>query len=358
MPLFAQIADAARNPALGVVIFALGGLGGALFYLPVRKVKGWAWESSWFVLAAFALIVVPWGLVLATSPNTISVLKASPRGELVYCFLCGATWGVGGLTFGLMLRYLGIGLGYALGCGLSSVAGTVIPPILNGELDLLIHTPAGNMSLVAVLVSLFGIAMVGGAGISKTNELPAEEKRIAIAEFNFPKGLCLAVITGLMSAAMSFGLQGGENIQKLAQTIPPITSATWRGVPVMVVVMFGGFLVNCGWCLYLNFKNHTLGDYVKSGVPLAGNVFFAGLAGVLWCSQYICFKLGEPAMGRLSYIGWAVLMASLILFSALFGIFLGEWRNTGKRTRWLLTIGLMLLVLSSVISGYAGYLRQ
>ncbi|MGD0900406.1 MAG: L-rhamnose/proton symporter RhaT [Thermoguttaceae bacterium] len=358
MPLLAEVVDTARNPALGVFLFALGGLGGAMFYLPVKKVKGWAWESSWMVLSGVALILVPWGLALLAAPNTIAVLRASPGREITYCFLCGLAWGIGGLTFGLMLRYLGIGLGYAVGCGLCSVAGTLIPPILKGEFDLLLHTPAGMASLAAVLVSVVGIVTVGGAGISKTNELPEEERKAAIAEFNLPKGLFVATISGLMSAAMSMGLQGGGGIEKMAQTVQPVTNTTWRGVPVMIVVMLGGFLVNCGWCLYLNVRNHTLGDYLKSGSPLTGNVFFAAIAGFLWCSQYICFKVGEPAMGRLSYIGWAVLMASLILFSAVLGIFLGEWHNTSRRTHRLLASGLVLLVVSSIISGYAGYLRQ
>jgi L-rhamnose-H+ transport protein len=358
MPLFAETADMARNPALGVMLFALGGLGGAVFYLPVKKVKGWAWETSWLGYAVFALVVVPWALALVVSPNVISVFKAAPRTELTYCFLCGVAFGIGNLTFGLMLRYLGIGLGYAIGCGLCSVAGTVVPPILNGELDMMIHTPAGIVSLVAVLVSLFGIISVGGAGISKTNELPEEEKKIAIAEFNLKKGLIVAFIAGLMSAAMSFGLQGGRQIERQAQTISPVSSPTWKGAPVLIVVMFGGFIVNCAWCLYLNVKNRTLGDYLKPATLLAGNIFFVAVAGALWSMQFICFKAGEPAMGKLSYIGWAVLMASLILFSSICGIFLGEWRNTSRRTHWLLAGGLVLLVLASVISGYAGYLKQ
>lgn len=126
----------------------------------------------------------------------------------------------------------------------------------------------------------------------------------------------------------------------------------------MAVVMLGGFLVNGGWCIYLNVKNQTASDYLRSGLPLLSNWLFAVVGGGLWCSQYICFKAGEPVMGKLSYLGWAVLMASLILFSAVFGIFLGEWRNTSQRTHRLLAAGLLLLVLSSVISGYAGYLKQ
>jgi len=354
----AQAIQTTANPALGVLIFALGGLAGAVFYLPFKKVQNWAWESYWLIYALFGLLIVPWVLALSTSPNVFSVLKAAPSKELWYCYLCGAMWGVGGLTWGLMIRYLGVGLGLALGCGICSAAGTLIPKILKGEVGQLLEPGAGIMSFIGVLVSLAGIVMVGMAGMSKEKELPEEEKKKAVAEYNFKKGIMVAIFSGLMSAAMSFGLQGGPAIQGLAAKIEPVTAVSWQGMPVLVVVLLGGFTVNFLWCLFLNAKNKTLGDYTKSGAPLLANIVFAGIAGAIWCSQFICFKTGEPAMGQTAYVGWAVLMASAILFSTLLGIALGEWKGTSIRTRVLLGIGLTMLILTAVISGYSGFLAK
>jgi L-rhamnose-H+ transport protein len=353
-----EAAQAMTNPALGVTIFALGGLAGAIFYLPFKKVKGWAWESYWLVYAVFGLVVVPWVLAFATSPNVTTVLASAPRRDLAYCFLCGAAWGIGGLTWGLMIRYLGVGLGLAIGCGVCSAAGTLIPKMLRGEFAQLFQTQAGIFSFVGVVVSLIGIVFVGMAGISKERELPEEEKKKAVAEYSFNKGIVAALFSGLMSSAMGFGLVGGPRLQELAATIPPVTSHTWSGMPVLVVVLLGGFVVNFFWCLYLNFKNKTAGDYTKASAPLLLNLVFAGLAGAIWCSQFICFKTGEPAMGNTAYVGWALLMACQILFSALVGIMLGEWKGTSGRTRSLLTVGLLLLVLTSVITGYSSKLAQ
>jgi L-rhamnose-H+ transport protein len=357
MYLFAQASSATANPALGVMIFVLGGLATAVFCLPFKKVKNWAWESYWMIYAIVGLVLVPWTLALIASPNLLSVLQAAPRQEMAVCFLCGAMWGVGGLSWGLMIRYLGFGLGLAIGAGLCSASGTLMPPVFKGEFATLLHTTAGQVSLVAVGVSLVGIVLVGAAGMNKERELPAEQKKAAVAEFDFRKGLVVAIFSGLMSSGMSFGLQGGATLEHLAVTVSPVTSTIWRGMPVLVVVLLGGFVVNALWCLGLNLKNRTTGDYVKAGAPLGSNLFFAGLAGLIWCSQFVCFKTGEPAMGKLSYIGWSVLMASAILFSTLLGIFLGEWKNTSPRTRRLLTLGLIALVLSSVVSGYSGYLK-
>jgi L-rhamnose-H+ transport protein len=346
----------ATNPALGVLIFALGGLAGAVFYLPFKKVVGWAWESYWLVYALFGLLIVPWALAFGTSPNVIAVLKQAPGNELGYCCLCGALWGVGGLTWGLMLRYLGLGLGLALGSGLCSAAGTLIPKMLKGEFGQLFEPGAGIVSFLGVLVSLAGIVMVGMAGISKERELPEDEKKKAVAEYDFKKGIIAALFSGLMSSAMGFGLVGGPEIQKLAESVAPVTSRTWSGIPVLVVVLLGGFAINFLWCLFLNLKNKTGGDYAKAGVPILGNLIFAGLAGAIWCSQFICFKTGEPAMGSTAYVGWALLMGSAILFSSLLGIFLGEWKGTSTKTRRLLALGLILLLSSAFIAGYSGYL--
>jgi L-rhamnose-H+ transport protein len=336
----------------------LGGLAGAVFYLPFKKIRQWAWESYWLVYAVFGLVLVPWLLAFTTCPNVLTVLRAAPGNQLIYCLVCGAVWGFGGLTWGLMIRYLGVGLGLAMGAGLTSAAGTLLPPMLKGREAIanMFTTPSGIVSVAAALVSVAGIVFVGMAGMSKASEMPEEEKKKAVAEFNFRKGMMVAVFSGLMSSAMSFGLQGGPEIQKLALNTQPPTSVIWAGMPVLVVVLLGGFLVNGGWCIALNIRNKTAGDYVRTGGSMGRNLVFAGMAGAIWCSQFICFKTGEPQMGRTSYIGWAVLMASQILFSQLLGVMLGEWKGTSRKTIQLLVTGLVLLLASSAVAGYASSL--
>ena len=208
------------------------------------------------------------------------------------------------------------------------------------------------------MVSLVGIVLVGMAGMSKEKELPEEEKKKAVAEYNFKKGILVAMFSGIMSAGMSFGLQGGPEIQKLAAVVQPPTALAWQGMPVLVVVLLGGFTVNFLWCLFLNAKNKTFGDYTKKDAPIPANIIFGAVAGAIWTCQFIAFKTGEPKMGSLSYVGWAVLMASQIMFSGVLGIILGEWKGTSGRTRSLLTVGLLVLLGSAVLAGYSGKLGQ
>ncbi len=335
------------SPMTGSLIFALGGLAGAVFALPFRKVRGWAYESYWFIYAIFGLILFPAALAFATVPNLVDVIGKAPCSVLARCAGFGALWGLGGLTWGLMIRYLGIGLGLAIGCGLCSATGTLIPPIVTGHAADLIKDQAAVTVLGGVIGSLVGICFVGLAGKFKEGELSEEQKKAAVAEFDFKKGIIVACFSGIASAGMNFGLQGGGVIEAAARDSG--TPAAWCGMPVLVVVLLGGFLVNAVWCLWQNAKNKTGGDYLKKGVPLVGNIVFAGAAGVIWACQFACQKIGEPQMGDLKYISFAVVMASSIFFSTAIGLLLGEWKGTGTKTKACLALGIAVLIASFVV---------
>lgn len=215
----------ATNPAVGMILFTCGGLAGAVFALPFKRVKNWAYESYWLFYAIFGLVLFPWALALLTVPNLKEVLTEAPAGVLVRCAGFGALWGLGGLTWGLMIRYLGIGLGLAIGCGLCSATGTLIPPIVTGRMGDLVKDTGSVVVLLGVLGSLAGIAFVGLAGKSKEGELSEEEKKRAVAEFDFKKGMLVALFSGIASAGMNFGLQSGDVLQQAA--VRGGTLSTW-----------------------------------------------------------------------------------------------------------------------------------
>jgi L-rhamnose-H+ transport protein len=345
---------------IGISLYVLGGLTGAVFYLPFKKVQNWAWESYWMIYAVVGLLIMPWAMALSLSPNVFSVLKAtfqeSPR-TLLWCYLFGAMWGLGGLTWGLMIRYLGVGLGLAVGAGLCASAGTLIPPVVRGELPTLMAASWGIATLVGVGVALLGIVTTGAAGMSKERELSEEQKKATVAEFDFNKGILVAIFSGIMSAGMAFGLGGGRFIEKAALVTDPKTDPLWQGMPVLVVVLLGGFTVNFLWCLFLNVKNRTGGDYLKAGAPLVGNLLFAGAAGAIWCSQFVLYKVADAKSGDKAFAGWTVFMSSMIIFSTLLAILMKEWKGTSGRTKSLLTASLLILVAALVTIGYGNYLK-
>jgi L-rhamnose-H+ transport protein len=238
-----------------------------------------------------------------------------------------------------MVRYLGIGLGLAIGCGLCAATGTLIPPIATGHAADLVKDAGAVTVLCGVILSLVGIVFVGLAGKLKEAEMPEEQKKKAVAEFDFKKGVVTAVVAGLFSAGMNFGLQGAEVIENAA--VAAGAKECWRGMPVIMVVLWGGFLVESVWCLQQNFKNRTFGDYAR---PSLRNILLCAAIGVMWVMQFVCTKAGEPLMGELKYISFAVMMASTILFSTIIGVFLGEWKGVSAKTKGCLSLGTLIMI--------------
>jgi len=337
------------DAVLGMLVFSLGGLAGATFLLPARGVKGWAYETWWMVYVFLGLIVCPPVLCWFTVPDFWRVTFSAPAAVLVRCALFGMMWGVGALAWGLMVRYLGIGLGLAIGCGLCAATGTLIPPIVQGHAGDLVKDAGALTVLVGVFGSLVGIVFVGLAGKFKENELPEEEKKKAVAEFNFKKGIVTAAVAGIFSAGMNFGLQGAGVIEEAA--VKAGAQPCWRGMPIIMVVLWGGFVVEAIWCVQQHLKNKTFGDYLKFSPR---NFVLAALIGVIWVMQFVCTKAGEPLMGDMKYISFAVMMASTIFFSTLIGVFTGEWKGTGAKTKGSLALGTLILVVSFVVISLGG----
>ena len=345
-----MVESVSANPLVGSLIFALGGLAGAVFAVPFRKIKNVQYESYWLFYALAGLLVFPLILGLATCPACFKVIGGAKPAVLAQCIGFGALWGLGGLTWGLMIRYLGIGLGLAIGCGLCSATGTLIPPLVTGQAGTLVATAGAKIVLGGVLGSLVGIALVGLAGKFKEGELTEEQKKAAVAEFDFKKGMLVALFSGIASAGMNFGLQSGGALEAAAKEAG--TPAAWCGMPVLMVVLWGGLIVNVAWCLWQNKKNGSFGDYGKMFGGNFAAIVLAGLAGVIWACQFACQKIGEPQMGDLKYIGFAVVMGSSIFFSSLLGLFMGEWKGTGAKTKGCLALGILVLLVSFCVISY------
>ena len=244
------------NPALGVFFHWLGGLASASFYVPYKGVKRWSWETYWLVGGFFSWIIAPWLLGYFLTRDLFAVLSEAPERTLFWAVVFGLLWGVGGLTFGLTMRYLGLSLGMAVALGLCAAFGTLMPPIFSGVfVSQVLATSSGRVILTGVFVCLLGIAAAGVAGIYKERAMPREQKLAVIKEFNLRKGIGVAMLSGVMSACFAYGLAAGSPIKAL--TLKRGTPSLWQGLPVLVVVLIGGFTTNFIWCLALNIKNKT-----------------------------------------------------------------------------------------------------
>jgi L-rhamnose-H+ transport protein len=333
------------------LLISLGSLGAASFYVPFKKVKNWAWESYWIVQGFAAWIIAPLLLAYFAIPegNLFNVLSEAPMKAKLLAMFFGALWGVGGLTFGLSIRYLGVALGQSIALGFCAAFGTLIPPVVNG--GELFTTFAGLLTIVGVIICIVGISIIGYAGSLKNKGLSEEERRQAIKEFALKKGLIIAVFAGIMSACFSFGLEAGKPIGDLALGVKFHTNPLFHDNPILIFILLGGFGTNLIYCLYLNLKNGTISDYVSGGGRIIlNNILFTFLAGFLWFMQFQFFGMGKSKLPEsMIPFAWSILMALNIAFSNIWGILLNEWKGVNRRTLIILWIGILILILSTFV---------
>jgi L-rhamnose-H+ transport protein len=384
------------NPFIGVIYHWIGGFASATNFIPFRAIKRWSWEIYWLIQGFAAWIVAPIVLASIFVPHLFHILSIAPRSSIGYALLYGALWGVGGLTFGLAIRYLGIALGYAVALGLCTAFGTLIPPLYSGQMGTILHETSGQIMLAGVALCLVAVAVNGAAGWSKERETTPEDKAEAgESDFSFGKGIAVAIFAGIMSSFFAFGLAAGKPIGDIAKAelLANHRLDLWQNLPVLIVVLWGGFFTNFVWSAILIVKNrsvrqfigapghnpmrasHASGDTLVDFDPLDEspsanlypdhlsprtlffNYFFASLAGILWYFQFFFYSMGQTKMGKYDFSSWTLHMASIIIFATLWGLALKEWRGTSRRTRILVATGLFLLIASTVVVGYGNYLK-
>jgi L-rhamnose-H+ transport protein len=373
------------NPFLGVFFHWLGGLASGSFYVPYKGVKKWSWETYWLVGGFFSWIIMPWLMASTMTHDLLGVLRQQTWGTLWWTYFFGAMWGFGGLTFGLTMRYLGMSLGMGVALGYCAAFGTLVPPLaktflpgipVEESLGEIVRTRPGLITLAGVAVCLVGIYIAARAGLTKEREMPEAEKKKAIAEFSFTKGILVATFSGIMSACFAFALTAGNPIGEASKAAG--TTAIWSGLPKLVVVLLGGFTTNFVWCVLLNIKNRSGYQYVASrvrpehaggaadtvlaaadlNVPVLANYCFSALAGTTWYLQFFFYTMGETQMGRYGFASWTLHMASIIIFSTMWGWIFHEWKGSSRKAHTLIATGIAMLILSTVVIGLGTWLKS
>lgn len=379
------------NPFLGVIFHWLGGLASGSFYVPFKGVKKWSWETYWLVGGIFSWIICPWLIAYLMTNNLFGVIGQQSSSTLWWTYFFGVLWGLGGLTYGLTMRYLGLSLGTGVALGYCAAFGTMVPPIFKAltpnffvfansmSIVKIVKSTSGQVTLAGVGICLVGIAIAALAGYTKESEMPAEQKRKAIKEFNFRKGILVATFCGIMSACFAFALQAGKSIN--AASLAAGTSSIWTGLPTLPVLLLGGFTTNFIWCVLLNIKNGSGYQYLASHVkiehahhggagsehgpvetaahsgpvdlkiPVLPNYLFSALAGTTWYFQFFFYTMGAVNMGKYDFASWTLHMASIIIFATMWGWIFHEWKGASKKAHLLIAGGVATLVLSTIVIG-------
>ncbi|TDD93474.1 L-rhamnose/proton symporter RhaT [Flavobacterium cellulosilyticum] len=340
---------------LGLLFHSIGGFSSGSFYMPFKKVKGWAWESYWIVGGFFSWLIVPPIAAYLTIPNFSEIIAAAAPTIKAFTFSMGLIWGIGGLTYGLGVRYLGMSLGNSITLGFCSAFGALVPSIYynfypaQGKVSFsdMLHSTGGQMVLLGVLVCLIGIGISGKAGMLKEADFAVgHEDRDK--EFSLVKGLIIAVISGILSSFFNFGIEAGKPMAEEAvrQGFNPL----FQNNVTYVVLLWGGLTTNFIWCMYLNFKNKTFGDYTNTKTPIAKNTLFSAIAGTLWFLQFFFYGMGESKLGN-GASSWIVHMATIILTANFWGFYLKEWSGVSKKTFRTFLWGIGLILASIVLVG-------
>lgn len=342
------------NPFLGVIFHAIGGFAAGSFYLPLKQIRNWAWESGWLVNGFFSWIIAPLVVALLSVPVLFSVLLGAPPTALMWTFLFGILWGIGGLTFGLSVRYLGMSMGYGVALGFCAAFGTLVPAVHDGSIVDLVTTLPGWVILSGILVCLAGIGVCGYAGHLKEAALSTEEEEKQ--DFHLGRGLLVAAFAGLMSACMAFAFAAGKPVADAAREGG--TAPLWVNSAVLVVILLGGFLTNALWCGFLLVRKGTWKDYFnKSDAPLPRNYLFAAVAGVVWYLQFMFYGMGSTKMGAYDFTSWTLHMSFIIIASNIWSLMLKEWKGSGRKTIATITAGILIIASSTILIGLGNYLQ-
>jgi L-rhamnose-H+ transport protein len=395
---------------LGVIFHFIGGFASGSFYMPYKKVKGWSWESYWLIGGLFSWLIVPPLAAWLTIPDFWNIIQQTSGSTLLYTYIFGLLWGIGGLTYGLGVRYLGVSLGSSIILGLCMVFGSLIPSIyyqLNptpgkDTISIIAGSQWGITVLIGLAVCVFGIYLCGKAGTLKEKQLKLDEandnkgkpfrKPVLVAEavpgdgltttfketavleevskktkapiateYKFGLGLTVAIISGILSACFNFGLEAGKPMSDVADSLwkaahPGQGDFLYRNNVIYIVILWGGLTTNLIWCIMLNAKNKTFGDYANKKKPLISNYLLCALAGTTWFLQFFFYGMGESKLGN-GASSWILHMAFIILVANMWGLALKEWNGVNKKTRSTIIAGVIAIIVSVLIVGYGNMLK-
>ena len=353
----------------GVIFHFIGGFASGSFYIPYKKVKGWAWESYWIVGGIFSWLILPPLAAYLTIPDFSAIIKHTDGAVIGLTYFFGILWGIGGLTYGLGVRYLGVSLGSSIILGLSSVFGALLPSIYydiypksgKDTFTDIIGSSWGQLVIVGLLVCVVGIFICGKAGMMKEKDLNAQEEKKESTEFKIGLGLTVAIISGILSACFAFGIDAGKDMAHEANNLwktlhPGQGEFLYQNNVTYVVILWGGLTTNFLWCMLLNARNKTFKDYTNKKTPLLANYIFAALAGTTWFLQFFFYGMGESKLGN-GASSWILHMAFIILVANVWGLVLKEWTAVSKKTFRTVLAGIGFIIASILIVGYGNSIK-
>lgn len=333
-----------ENVALGVAAALLGGMLNGSFVAPMKRLKLWQWENTWFVYSISGLLVLPWIVAFIGVPNLLGVITGSPGSALASALLFGFGWGAGSVLFGLGVARMGLALGYGLILGLITPLGTFLPLIVDHPEEL--RTQRGLALAVGTVIVLAGIAALATAGRIREKAAPGAASTGGVKS-GFGIGLLICIISGILSPSFNFAVNYGKPIE--ARALEHGASVFLASNAILCLGLTAGCLANAGWAAILMQRNRTWSLLGTSKAP--GSYWAWGsLMGVICFAGFMVYGSGATLLGKLgTIIGWPLFMSASLTTSNVLGALTGEWRGAPPKAWGYSMVGIGLLIAAVVV---------
>ena len=311
------------------------------FGLGMKYMSPLSWEAWWLIHVTIAMIIFPFLWAIIVVPNLFDIISSSPIESIQMAMLYGVLWGIGGIMFGVSVPYIGLSLTMGIVMGLAGSVGSLIPFFQGSNST---SDPVFSYVLGGLLISLVGVALTAKAGIDRDKLQNSNDSN---NKSNITKGILIAVVCGVLSALLNVGFSNAAPIAKTAEDFGVITRNS--SLVAWVVVLWGAFLMNALYCVYLLFKNNSWNSFNPINSIKAYR--WSVIAGLCWFAALGVYGQGAALLGDIGpVIGWPILLGLSLIISNFWAYRAGEWKNAKKPFN-LLLIGLIVLIFSAIVLG-------
>lgn len=329
----------------GFALLLIAGAMNGSFTLPMKFTRKWAWENTWLVWTIFALGIFPIFLTLVTVPSLRAIYEQSGISPVLLAAGCGAAWGVSQIFLGLAVEGIGMALAFSMILGISAALGSLVPLLRLHPQAVL--QKGGLTLLFGVALTLTGVGIAAIAGRLRERALQAGDLP-AVAKLSATKGLLFATISGVGSAVVNIGFAFAEPLPRAAHAFG--VRQIWWSNTIWLPLMLAGGIPNLLYCIYLMRTNRTAGRLRLPGT--AWYWLMAFVMALFWFGSTVMYGVGATALGTLGPIlGWPVFMSLIVITATLWGIFMGEWKQAGKKPLQIMTCGVAVLVAAIFVLG-------
>ncbi len=350
-----------QEQLIGFGFLLIGAICGGSFGLPSKFArKDTPWEVLWGPFFFFVTILIPVILAPLLVTDLGGVYEIVGWEKILPVLIFGLLWGLGSMTLGKSFAFIGLSLAYALNYGAQIIFGSMMPmAIFSADQFLTSH---GYVIMSGVAVCVLGVIISGKAAILKERSMAdaaseTDPPADATAGVKKPKlliGLTIGILSGVLCACYAVAANYGTPVSDEAKIVAEAALAAGQTTSLAAaqapawamtaLVLWGGAISACGYCVVQLTRNKTWGHLTRSGV---GRILvLAAVMAILHDAAIFFFGLSLSKLGALAVpVGYPVFMSFAIIVGNIHGFRTGEWKGASRKSIKLIVVGILILVI-------------